>query len=77
LCLFWGETGTGKEPLARRIHELSGRLGRLVPVSVGVITPDLFESELFGSKKGAYTGAGQSRLGLSVAAVEVVPVVSE
>jgi DNA-binding NtrC family response regulator/tetratricopeptide (TPR) repeat protein len=66
--LIQGETGTGKELLARGIHELSGRPGRLVPVNVGAITPDLFESELFGSEKGAYTGADHTRRGLVVEA---------
>jgi two-component system response regulator HupR/HoxA len=66
--LIQGETGTGKELLARGIHELSGRPGRLVPVNVGAITPDLFESELFGSEKGAYTGADHTRHGLIVEA---------
>jgi DNA-binding NtrC family response regulator/tetratricopeptide (TPR) repeat protein len=66
--LVQGETGTGKELLARGIHELSGRQGRLVPVNVGAITPDLFESELFGSEKGAYTGADHTRRGLVVEA---------
>jgi DNA-binding NtrC family response regulator/tetratricopeptide (TPR) repeat protein len=66
--LVQGETGTGKELLARGIHELSGRPGRLVPVNVGAITPDLFESELFGSEKGAYTGADHTRHGLVVEA---------
>jgi DNA-binding NtrC family response regulator/tetratricopeptide (TPR) repeat protein len=66
--LVQGETGTGKELLARGIHELSGRQGRLVPVNVGAITPDLFESELFGSEKGAYTGADHTRHGLVVEA---------
>jgi two-component system, NtrC family, response regulator AtoC len=66
--LVQGETGTGKELLARGIHELSGRPGPLVPVNVGAITPDLFESELFGSEKGAYTGADRDRHGLVVEA---------
>ena len=66
--LVQGETGTGKELLARGIHELSGRPGRLVPVNVGAITPDLFESEMFGSEKGAYTGADRARHGLVVEA---------
>ncbi len=62
--LVQGETGTGKELLARGIHELSGRSGPMVPVNVGAITPDLFESELFGSEKGAFTGADRTRRGL-------------
>jgi DNA-binding NtrC family response regulator/tetratricopeptide (TPR) repeat protein len=66
--LVQGETGTGKELLARGIHELSGRSGRLVPVNVGALPPELLESELFGSEKGAYTGADQARRGLVVEA---------
>jgi DNA-binding NtrC family response regulator len=68
IVLVQGETGTGKELLARGIHNLSGREGPLVPVNIGAVSPDLFEAELFGVEKGSYTGAGQSRPGLAVAA---------
>jgi DNA-binding NtrC family response regulator len=68
IVLVQGETGTGKELVARGVHSLSGRNGPLVPVNIGAVLPDLFEAELFGVEKGAYTGAGQSRLGLAVAA---------
>jgi DNA-binding NtrC family response regulator/tetratricopeptide (TPR) repeat protein len=68
IVLVQGETGTGKELVARGIHGLSGRRGPLVPVNIGAVLPDLFEAELFGVEKGAYTGAGQSRPGLAVAA---------
>jgi DNA-binding NtrC family response regulator len=68
IVLVQGETGTGKELVARGIHSLSGRKGPLVPVNIGAVLPDLFGAELFGVEKGAYTGAGQSRLGLAVAA---------
>lgn len=62
--LIQGETGTGKELAASAIHRNSGRTGPFVPVNCVAISPDLFESELFGHTKGAFTGAHQSREGL-------------
>ncbi|MGJ7459322.1 sigma 54-interacting transcriptional regulator [Halomonas sp. RA08-2] len=62
--LLLGETGTGKEILARRLHEQSQRAsGPFVAINCAAIPPELIESELFGVEKGAYTGAVQSRLG--------------
>ena len=63
--LLRGETGTGKEVLARYIHRISGRRdGPFIVVDCGAIPEHLFESELFGHEKGAYTGATSRKLGL-------------
>ena len=61
--LLVGESGTGKEVLARHVHALSGRSGPLIPVNTGAIPPNLVEGELFGHKRGAFSGATQDRLG--------------
>jgi len=62
--LLIGETGTGKELIARAIHQLSARRERpLIKVNCGAIPSGLIESELFGHERGAFTGALQRRLG--------------
>jgi diguanylate cyclase (GGDEF)-like protein len=62
--LITGDSGTGKELLARTLHELSSRRGKkLVVVDCGSIPPSLVESELFGHEKGAYTGASRRAKG--------------
>jgi transcriptional regulator with GAF, ATPase, and Fis domain len=62
--LLQGETGTGKELVARAVHELSGRGGAFVAVNCGALPPSLIEAELFGHRRGAFTGAVGERLGL-------------
>jgi len=67
--LIEGETGTGKELLARAIHQASPRREKpFVPVNCGAIPPELVEAELFGHEKGAFTGAFARRNGHLVAA---------
>jgi DNA-binding NtrC family response regulator len=62
--LITGETGVGKELIARVIHTLSNRKGNFVPVNVAGLDDNVFADTLFGHKKGAFTGADQARSGL-------------
>lgn len=66
--LLLGETGTGKDTLAQRVHLLSGRRGSFIAVNCAAIPESLAESQLFGVNSGAYTGAMQSRAGFVEAA---------
>ena len=59
-----GETGTGKELVARLVHRLSQSKRAFIPVNCGCIPPDLAENELFGHEAGAFTGATTARTGL-------------
>jgi formate hydrogenlyase transcriptional activator len=69
--LLLGETGTGKEVMARMIHDLSARRQRrMIGVSCAAIPPALIESELFGREKGAYTDAHSRQIGRFEAAHE-------
>ena len=62
--LLTGETGTGKDLLARHIHRKSGRDGEFVMMNAAAVPVNMIESELFGCKKGAFTGADQNKSGL-------------
>ena len=62
--LFSGETGSGKEVFTKYIHRKSKRPGELVCLNCSALPPDLFESELFGHEKGAFTGANERKIGL-------------
>jgi DNA-binding NtrC family response regulator len=61
--LLHGASGTGKDLVARAIHRLSSRSGELVPVNVGAISESLADAELFGHRRGAFTGAVATRAG--------------
>ena len=62
--LITGETGTGKELIARALHRLSGRAGELVAVNVAGLDDTMFSDTLFGHTRGAFTGADRPREGL-------------
>ena len=62
--LILGETGTGKELVAREIHSLSKRPDKFLPINCGELSMELAGSDLFGHKKGSFTGATEARRGL-------------
>lgn len=66
--LIFGSSGTGKELLAKAIHKASGRRGEFVAINCAAIPESLLESELFGFKRGAFTGALHTHAGLLVTA---------
>jgi two-component system, NtrC family, response regulator GlrR len=66
--LLQGETGTGKELVARAIHDASERQGELVALNCGALPAELMESELFGHARGAFSGSSSARAGLFRAA---------
>jgi len=61
--LIQGESGTGKDVVARCLHDLSGRSGSYVPLNVGALQESLADAELFGHRRGAFTGAVANRPG--------------
>ncbi|NCT82240.1 MAG: sigma-54-dependent Fis family transcriptional regulator [Comamonadaceae bacterium] len=61
--LVHGETGTGKELVARALHAASGARGAFVAINCGALPESVFESEIFGAEAGAYTGASKRRIG--------------
>ncbi len=63
-CVILGETGTGKEVAARELHRVSGRKGSLQAINCAAIPPNLLESELFGYRRGAFSGADRDKPGL-------------
>ena len=62
--LIYGETGTGKELIARYIHDQSRRKGKFIARNCSAIAPTMYESEIFGHEKGAFTGAASRKPGI-------------
>jgi transcriptional regulator with GAF, ATPase, and Fis domain len=63
-CVLTGETGTGKEVAARELHRMSGRRGSMQAINCAAIPHNLLESELFGYRRGAFSGADRDKPGL-------------
>ena len=63
-CVLMGETGTGKEVAARELHRMSGRRGSMQAINCAAIPHNLLESELFGYRRGAFSGADRDKPGL-------------
>jgi len=63
-CVLMGETGTGKEVAARELHRVSGRRGSMQAINCAAIPHNLLESELFGYRRGAFSGADRDKPGL-------------
>lgn len=61
--LILGESGVGKDVVARALHKLSGRKGAYLPINMATVPESLADSELFGHSKGAFTGAAHNRMG--------------
>jgi two-component system, NtrC family, C4-dicarboxylate transport response regulator DctD len=61
--LITGQTGTGKEVVARQLHAFSGRKGAFVAINCGALPESVFETEIFGHEAGAFTGAQKRRIG--------------
>jgi len=68
--LILGETGTGKELIAKEVHNRSGRPNDCLAINCAELSPELLASELFGHERGAFTGAVQTRKGLIIEAGE-------
>jgi DNA-binding NtrC family response regulator len=66
--IFFGESGTGKEVFAKQLHDWSGRKGAFQAVNCAAIPQNLLESELFGYKRGAFSGADRDKIGIVRAA---------
>ncbi len=75
--LITGETGVGKELFSRAIHDVSGREGKFIPLNIAGLDDHIFSDTLFGHRKGAFTGADQTREGLVAEAANGTLVLDE